>query len=281
MTPAALLAEAIKREHRSYISPLRHSERCGRCNEEWPCYAIQAAVALERRETDLGKTPATAPEAGGTARGTAREIPRSVPPLLAELRALDPLLTKISVALLSDRCVVVNSATGGHTYFTDAEVRSLVALRRTLLPALIATLEEVPPCGTCGGVPPASGLPCVCEGTNSVYMERQGLSDELFNAIRRAEAAEQALQRVQAERDTWKERLRATEVGISQAFHERDEFRAKRDRLREVLAVARVAIKALHGPIAWNIYEADSPEMQAIDAALAGDAPPGEAEPRA
>ena len=32
---------------------------------------------------------------------------------------------------------------------------------------------------------------------------------------------------------------------------------------------AGVTIKALHGPIAWDIYEAHSPEMVRINAALA------------
>lgn len=38
--------------------------------------------------------------------------------------------------------------------------------------------------------------------------------------------------------------------------------------LVEALQMARVSIKALHGPVAWNIFEAHSPEMLKIDAAL-------------
>ena len=44
--------------------------------------------------------------------------------------------------------------------------------------------------------------------------------------------------------------------------------------LRAALADARVTIKALHGPIAWDIYEAHSPEMVRINAALALGAQP-------
>lgn len=36
----------------------------------------------------------------------------------------------------------------------------------------------------------------------------------------------------------------------------------------KALRMARAAIRALHGPVAWEIYERASPEMRTIDAAL-------------
>src|SRR3972149_1248939 len=42
--------------------------------------------------------------------------------------------------------------------------------------------NRVPPCGTCGGVPHVSGLPCVCDGANTVYAEVQGLRPQLTGA---------------------------------------------------------------------------------------------------
>lgn len=45
-----------------------------------------------------------------------------------------------------------------------------------------AVVERVvPPCGTCGGVPPCSGLPCVCGGANTIYAERDGLRQEVYD----------------------------------------------------------------------------------------------------
>ena len=41
-------------------------------------------------------------------------------------------------------------------------------------------------------------------------------------------------------------------------------------RLREALEEALVTIKALHGPVAWDIYERCSPEMKRLKAALEG-----------
>jgi hypothetical protein len=38
--------------------------------------------------------------------------------------------------------------------------------------------------------------------------------------------------------------------------------------LVEALKDARLTIQALHGPIAWDIYEKCSPEMKRIDGAL-------------
>ena len=41
-----------------------------------------------------------------------------------------------------------------------------------------------------------------------------------------------------------------------------------RQEFREALTEARRTIKALHGPVAWDIYEAGAPEMKRIDAAI-------------
>ena len=38
--------------------------------------------------------------------------------------------------------------------------------------------------------------------------------------------------------------------------------------LTDALSDAKRTIKALHGPVAWDIYEAHSPEMRKINAAL-------------
>ena len=38
--------------------------------------------------------------------------------------------------------------------------------------------------------------------------------------------------------------------------------------LHAALLTARDTIKALHGPVAWDIYETHAPEMKQIDAAL-------------
>ena len=38
--------------------------------------------------------------------------------------------------------------------------------------------------------------------------------------------------------------------------------------LYTAVVVARQTIKALHGPVAWDIYEKHSPEMRTTDAAL-------------
>lgn len=35
------------------------------------------------------------------------------------------------------------------------------------------------PCTTCGGIPPVSGLPCVCSGQNTMLAEINGLRREL------------------------------------------------------------------------------------------------------
>lgn len=48
----------------------------------------------------------------------------------------------------------------------------------------------------------------------------------------------------------------------------------------KALRMAREAIEALHGPVAWEIYERESPEMRAIDAALAMGAEQAPATPR-
>jgi hypothetical protein len=49
---------------------------------------------------------------------------------------------------------------------------------------------KAPACGTCGGIPPLSGLPCVCGGKNTLYAEAQGLRDELFDLTARLAAVE-------------------------------------------------------------------------------------------
>jgi hypothetical protein len=49
---------------------------------------------------------------------------------------------------------------------------------RATIDRLTSELEQVrslAKCWTCGGVPPASGLPCVCGGTNSHTEEVDGL----------------------------------------------------------------------------------------------------------
>ncbi len=46
--------------------------------------------------------------------------------------------------------------------------------------------------------------------------------------------------------------------------------------LVDVLAEAKRTIKALHGPIAWDIYDGKAPEMKRINSTLAKHAP-GEA----
>ncbi len=40
------------------------------------------------------------------------------------------------------------------------------------------------------------------------------------------------------------------------------------DQLHAALLTARDTIKALHGPIAWDIYDQNAPEMKQINAAL-------------
>ena len=37
-------------------------------------------------------------------------------------------------------------------------------------------------CTTCGGIPPVSGLVCICGGHNTIYAEVQGLREALFDA---------------------------------------------------------------------------------------------------
>lgn len=40
--------------------------------------------------------------------------------------------------------------------------------------------EQRIPCTTCGGVPPASGRTCVCDGRNTIYAEIDGLREVIF-----------------------------------------------------------------------------------------------------
>lgn len=44
--------------------------------------------------------------------------------------------------------------------------------------------------------------------------------------------------------------------------------RAAGPELAKALREARRTIRALHGPVAWDIYERNAPEMKLIDAAL-------------
>src|SRR5690348_2668477 len=52
--------------------------------------------------------------------------------------------------------------------------------------------------------------------------------------------------------------------------------------LRDALIEARETIKALHGPIAWDIYDKNAPEMKRLNAAIkaALSAPPPAAAPQ-
>lgn len=45
-------------------------------------------------------------------------------------------------------------------------------------------------CGTCGGLPHASGLPCVCSGHNTSWAEANGLRKELFEVMKQVQALE-------------------------------------------------------------------------------------------
>lgn len=44
-------------------------------------------------------------------------------------------------------------------------------------------LKKLLTCSTCGGSPPVSGLPCVCEGHNTPWAENEGLQAELFRSM--------------------------------------------------------------------------------------------------
>jgi hypothetical protein len=54
----------------------------------------------------------------------------------------------------------------------------------------LADASKVPMCGTCGGVPPSSGLPCVCGGRNTIYAEIAGLRADAFESRRQLADAE-------------------------------------------------------------------------------------------
>jgi hypothetical protein len=73
-------------------------------------------------------------------------------------------------------------------------------------------------------------------------------------------------------------RLTVAQNAIVALEQERDLYRSRwlscvtpeeAERLRDALAEAKRTIQALHGPTAWDIYEAHSPEMKKINAALA------------
>ena len=67
--------------------------------------------------------------------------------------------------------------------------------------------------------------------------------------------------------DPWAEIERLNSNLASFSFqHTVDQERIAK--LTSALADARVTIKALHGPIAWDIYEKHAPEMKKINAAL-------------
>jgi len=78
--------------------------------------------------------------------------------------------------------------------------------------------NRVPPCGTCGGVPHVSGLPCVCDGANTVYAEVQGLRQQLIGAqaevgkLRRETVAQAA--GWEREMDKWRARVRELEEAL-------------------------------------------------------------------
>src|SRR3990167_4776611 len=78
--------------------------------------------------------------------------------------------------------------------------------------------NRVPPCGTCGGVPHVSGLPCVCDGANTVYAEVQGLRQQLIGAqaevgkLRRETVAQAA--GWEREMDKWRARVREVEEAL-------------------------------------------------------------------
>lgn len=70
----------------------------------------------------------------------------------------------------------------------DGDYKKLVKHIAAAFTDLVAEARrEVPPCGTCGGVAPESGLPCVCGGRNTIYAEVAGLRDDVFESNAREE----------------------------------------------------------------------------------------------
>ena len=56
---------------------------------------------------------------------------------------------------------------------------------------------------------------------------------------------------------------------VIEACNSYESLRAERDALAEALRDARETIEALHGPVGWEIYQDNAPEMVRLDAALA------------
>lgn len=58
-------------------------------------------------------------------------------------------------------------------------------------------LEEgkmtTPACTTCNGVPPASGIPCICGGVNTIYAEVRGLREAHFDLLMRCDRLTDAI----------------------------------------------------------------------------------------
>ena len=48
-------------------------------------------------------------------------------------------------------------------------------------PAVAAALRETALCGVCGGVPPVSGLPCICGGSGRAIDEAQHAREIIFD----------------------------------------------------------------------------------------------------
>ena len=70
--------------------------------------------------------------------------------------------------------------------------------------------------------------------------------------------------------DTERLRTLAERDGVDTDCHNAMIFAADAiDDLVAALEEARRTIKALHGPVAWDIFERNAPEMKRIDAALA------------
>jgi hypothetical protein len=81
------------------------------------------------------------------------------------------------------------TTTRGDSAGTVAYWYPAIARARTLLPQLAVAIEQLQSqlakaeddakCSTCGGQPHASGLPCICGGSNKAWREAQGLREEL------------------------------------------------------------------------------------------------------
>lgn len=67
----------------------------------------------------------------------------------------------------------------GKSAFTRSEEITALRERVDTLERQNAQLSNMTKCGTCGGQPHASGLPCICGGSNTVYGETLGLRQRL------------------------------------------------------------------------------------------------------